>query len=177
MLDPRHHGPAEVGKTGGATALTPGAPRKDTVQRAPEHSTHGRPEDKGDRRAYARLRRAVSAAMARGDYWLAAGWVSDLAHPMTPERVLFFAAGELRTNANAADPLLRYAMRIAEAVWLAVRRGDAAARDALRTPDLWARDYLEGQREDERFSTVRLLDKPDAYGVPSRGGGTHARHA
>jgi hypothetical protein len=51
-------------------------------------------------------------------------------------------------------------MRVVEAAWLAVRRGDARA---LAAPDAWARDYLEGQSEDERLSAVRLLDKPDVW--------------
>jgi hypothetical protein len=101
----------------------------------------------------------VLAAMARRNYLLARIHL-HLAHPTTPERVLLFAASELRTNANAAVPLLRRAMRIAEALWVAVRRGDEAA---LRTPDGWARDYLEGQRDDERLSAVRLLDKSDVF--------------
>ena len=46
-----------------------------------------------------------------------------------------------------------------------VRRADESAADALAKPDAWARDYLEGQREDERISGTMLLDKPEVWRV------------
>jgi hypothetical protein len=98
-------------------------------------------------------------AMARNDYTMARAALNRT-RPMTLEYVLRYATVDLLVHGQAADALSRRAMRIIEAVWLAARRGDATA---LRRPDAWAGEYLEGQRDDERLSGIRLLDKAEVY--------------
>ena len=67
------------------------------------------------------MARDVMAAMGKDDYVLARIRLHQW-HPITPERVLFWAATELHVTARArtGEKLFRRAMRIVDAVWLAV---------------------------------------------------------